>query len=346
MARASWEGSKICWFQRSYEGPALFVLLKLVFGKGIANAKATSLTAGITEAEWTQFMAYSSAVFNNCGNFRSFGDTKFVPELAQESFVNICKSSAAYASHGRVIDDILERILREVYTEEDPHQRIAFPDKGGVSSYYSANVTSADSTFIDEFCQAESISPLNTRLFKSEDGKTFDLRIASHLSDASRMPYLKSYQLDNDITVNVTAGDFSNFMGKVTEAMSQAKLYTASENQMQMCARYEEHFRYGDVDTHKDSQRNWIQDIGPVVETNIGFIETYLDPSGARAEFEGFVAIVNKTTSAKFALLVQTAEELITKLPWGPAFEKPVFSKPDFTDLDVSITCLPPEFLG
>lgn len=32
MARASWEGSKICWFQRSYEGPGLFVILKLVFG--------------------------------------------------------------------------------------------------------------------------------------------------------------------------------------------------------------------------------------------------------------------------------------------------------------------------
>ena len=99
MARASWEGSKICWFQRSYEGPALFVLLKLVFGKGIANAKATSLTAGITEAEWTQFMAYSSAVFNNCGNFRSFGDTKFVPELDNAAFKKIFESSSAFETH-------------------------------------------------------------------------------------------------------------------------------------------------------------------------------------------------------------------------------------------------------
>ena len=49
MTRASWEGSKICWFQRSYEGPALFVLLKLVFGRGIVNAKAKALDAGLPD---------------------------------------------------------------------------------------------------------------------------------------------------------------------------------------------------------------------------------------------------------------------------------------------------------
>ena len=176
-------------------------------------------------------MAYSSAVFNNCGNFRSFGDTKFVPELDSEAFVKIFKSSAAYTTHQDVIDNIWSRISHEVYTEEDPHQHIGFPDKKGVTSYYSANVTSDDAKFIDDFCQAESISPLNTRLFKSADCKTFDLRIASHLADASRMPYLKSYSLANDVTVNVTAGDFNQIMAKVTDNMQQAKSYTASENQ-------------------------------------------------------------------------------------------------------------------
>ena len=137
--------------------------------------------------------------------------------------------------------------------------------------------------------------------------------------------------------MDVTAADFSGFMTKVVENLVEAEKYTANPNQKQMLQNYIEHFKYGDVNKHKDSQRNWIRDIGPIVETNIGFIETYLDPSGARAEFEGFVAIVNKETSAKFSELVRQAEGLIKKLPWGEAFEKPVFSKPDFTDLDVSI---------
>ena len=99
MTRASWEGAKICWFQRSYESPALMVLFSLVFGDGIPALKERSLAAGITELEWKQMLVYVATVFQNCGNFASFGDTKFVPELDPAKFKTIIRACTAYATH-------------------------------------------------------------------------------------------------------------------------------------------------------------------------------------------------------------------------------------------------------
>jgi dipeptidyl-peptidase-3 len=53
MARASWEGSKICWFQRSYESPALFVLLQLLYSQDMSQLKERCLGNGVTEEEWS-----------------------------------------------------------------------------------------------------------------------------------------------------------------------------------------------------------------------------------------------------------------------------------------------------
>lgn len=60
-----------------------------------------------------------------------------------------------------------------------------------------------------------------------------------------------------------------------------------------MVSNYIKHFTTGDIELHKESQRDWVKDTFPVIETNMGFCEHYLDPKKFRGEWNGLVAIVH-----------------------------------------------------
>lgn len=235
MARAAWQGSRICWFQRSAESPGLLVLLYSLFKNGIQQVRDEN--PQLSESEWKQLLAYSAAVFQNCGNFKSFGDTKFVPEIHPSVFRSVV------SKHAHLLD-IWEQLESEVYDESDPLGRIGFRDENGQTSYYSSNVTSKDSKFIDDFCQVKKISPLNTRLFKNDDG-SFELKICSQFASADKMAYLGEHEHEG-VRVNVTAADFVTFMADVVTSMSEAVKYAANENQKAMVVDYIEHFKFGE----------------------------------------------------------------------------------------------------
>ena len=124
-------------------------------------------------------------------------------------------------------------------------------------------------------------------------------------------------------------------MGLIAGYLKKAAENAANENQKKMHLAYADSFEGGSQETWKNSQRYWIRDKKPMVESNIGFVETYRDPHGIHGEWEGFAAIVNLERTRAFGALVDSAESMIPRLPWSAAFEKDKFLSPDFTSLEV-----------
>lgn len=325
FSKASVEGSKVCFFQKSIESPGLFLLFQEVFSVPRLEEKVKEV--GLTDEEWVKFKAYAAGVYNNAGNYTSFGHTKILPEIDKEKFEAVLNVTGSER-----VDGIWSKIGEIVYDESPQTKTLDFSDKGGVTTYYSKNIVSDDALFVKEFLMAKNLTDVhvNSRLCKV--GDTFEVRVASEKNQY--LSYAGEYTYKDKI-IKIVNGDYSIFMKRIVDNLTRALPYCANSNQEKMIIHYVKHFLNGDIDEHKNSQKEWIKDKGPVIETNIGFIETYVDPLGLRAEFEGFVSIVDKKVSSKFSELVKRAHEILPKLPWGPVFEKDEFQSPDFTSLDV-----------
>ncbi|KAG5486361.1 hypothetical protein CUR178_07673 [Leishmania enriettii] len=321
MMAAGWCGTPVVAEQTSPESlPLLRLFFKVLNAQPLATFKANSTKAGVDPDEVSQFLEYFAMVYSNMGNYISFGDTKFIPSIPRETFAKIVAS--AEGSPG-----VDAPLLDAIYDLGDDKLTLDFPPKG-LTRYYSPNVTREDAVVANDFLRSKKIDGVNTRVFKEGDGALV-IRVAA--ATEKTVPAVEF----NGRAIAMYYGDYKEEMARVVAELRKARPYAENETEVHMLDHYIEHFLYGDVDAHKESQKEWVKDVGPTVETNIGFIESYRDPSGVRAEWEGFVAVVNKEQSKMYGALVAQGNKFVAQLPWGKAFEKDVFSSPDFTSLDV-----------
>ena len=290
----------------------------------------------VSENDLQNFLDYAAQFLGNVGNYKSFGDSKFLPRIEVAKLSKLASGSELAAR-------LFRKAKAGVYdTEPISSMHLGYPDEGHMSAYYpnSPGITKEDISLVSSSMEEKKLLPENTRLRKKATGN-FDVLISSKEQD----PVVKErdakdteWDLQGGLAGKkavLVYGDHQKEMSKITENVSNAAENALNEVQKEMHQNYAKSFRTGSLEAFKQSQRCWIRDKGPLVECNIGFIETYRDPHGIRGEWEGFVAMVNKERTKAFGKLVNAAPELIPKLPWGKDFEKDEFLSPDFTSLEV-----------
>ncbi|PFH54364.1 hypothetical protein AMATHDRAFT_135808 [Amanita thiersii Skay4041] len=330
---ASWAGTRIVQEQWTPQALELYDLLTHMFttsNGSPANLEALRTSSGLTPEEWEDLLHYTAQVMSNLVNYKSFGFTKMIPRVSAEKFEAVVTKSA----NAEIAIKLWKKLNEHIYAmTPESSLFIGKRSLGHVSNYYPGEViTDEEVAAVQAAAEKLGIDVLNTRVLKN-GSNDFTLLIASSNPQPDQLHDIES---KSGVTkLKVQYGDYSGALSKVVAALREAKKYTANDNQTQMIEKYIESFETGSIQAHKDGSTFWVKDVGPVVESYIGFIETYVDPYGARAEWEGFTAIVDKELSAKYEILVSRAPELIQVLPWGKDFEVDVFRKPDFTALQV-----------
>uniref|UniRef100_A0A8C7Z6Y7 Dipeptidyl peptidase 3 n=1 Tax=Oryzias sinensis TaxID=183150 RepID=A0A8C7Z6Y7_9TELE len=338
LSRASWYGGLVVLLQTSPESANIFVLLQRIFRKETPEElEKVAATVGLSSEEYKAFLVYAAGLYANMGNYKSFGDTKFVPNLPKDKLEALVRASQAFQEKPVEMEALWNNSSTLIFSLEDRQKQLGLGDKG-ITTYFSGNCTLEDAELAQRFLDSKKLSAYNTRLFKRSDGGKvcYEVRLASAVQkvDGEKETSCGTFTFEDKEFI-VKRGDYCPLMEKVCFYLQQAEAYAANENQQKMLEQYRHSFNFGSVESHKEGSRFWIKDKGPIVESYIGFIESYRDPFGSRGEFEGFVAVVNKAMSERFTKLVSSAEVLLSELPWPQEFEKDTFLKPDFTSLDV-----------
>jgi dipeptidyl-peptidase III len=324
--------------QVSPESESIYDFIIALYKTSGGNWKSLADKAGVDEAGLTAFLQYAAQFLGNMGNYKSFGDSKFLPRCDEKVFAALAAVSPDAERHYKATEGAI------FSSDKQGLLHLGFTDEGHLTTYYpdSPTITKGEIAAVKAWMQKTGLLPENTRLRKTPDG-VFEVLIASGVTEmpskGSDIGSETEYKLNDGPlsgkTVKLVFGDYSREMAAIAKNISQAAENADNENEEKMHLAYAKSFDEGSLLAFKDSQRYWIKDKGPMVECNIGFIETYRDPAGVRGEWEGFVAMVNQERTRAFGELVAKASDLIPLLPWSKDFEKDKFLSPDFTSLEV-----------
>ncbi|KAL7629344.1 hypothetical protein AAE478_000864 [Parahypoxylon ruwenzoriense] len=338
ISRASFLGSRIVARQISPESEPIFDFILALHKSSGGDWKALQAKAGISDEELDHFLQYAAQFLGNSGNYKSFGDAKFIPRCSESAF-------AALAATSPEAQKFYDAAAGTIFSTDKPAlMHLGYPEQGHMTTYYpgSSDITKAEIDAISAWMEKKGLLPENTRLVKTKNG-SFEIWIASAgrtvPSEGGDIGKETEFTIEDGAlagkSVTLVYGDYSEEMTLIAANIRGAADNSDNENQREMHNAYAKSFQDGSSLAFKDSQRFWIRDKGPMVESNIGFIETYRDPAGIRGEWEGFAAVVNLERTRAFGALVKAASSLIPLLPWDKNFEKDKFLSPDFTSLEV-----------
>lgn len=111
--------------QVSPESEHIYDMIVELYQHSKGDWKALKKDAGLSDDELDHFLNYATQFLGNTGNFKSFGDSKFIPRLP-------ARQMKALASSSPKALEAYEQAVNGIYASDAGHMHLGYPDAGYV----------------------------------------------------------------------------------------------------------------------------------------------------------------------------------------------------------------------
>lgn len=285
LTEAALWGRDILWDQNGRYNLAVRELLETVYG-GLAPEEAA-------DGEGEKLHTYLRQVWFASGIHHHYSTDKFRPAFSRhwlEGKIEQTKYS------GMDVKELLDVIFDERIMAKRVCQKGEDLLQGSASNYYAPDVTQSEAEEFYGRAVGKGTVGLNSRLEK-KDG-----RLCENVWRLGAM--------------------YSAAIEKIVENLQHAAEYAENDQQRTLIGTLVDFYRTGDLKTFDRYTIEWVGETEGFVDFVNGFTETYGDPLGIKASWEGYVNYRDMEATRRTELLSQNAQWFEDNSPVDARFKK------------------------
>ncbi len=244
--------------------------------------------------EFEKFMTYTKRVWFSNGIHHHYANKKFLPEFSKEYFTELIAGSDEYELPMQNMerpDDLINKLIPIMFdpkvdamkVNKDPQNDLV---KSSAVNFYEGVTQKEVEDFYKKIVDPADPTPisygLNSKLVKLND------------------EIIERHWKANSI--------YAAAIQKIVSWLEKAVTVAENAQQKKALELLIEYYQTGDLKKWDEYNIEWVKDTSSVIDVVNGFIETYNDPLGYRANYESYVSIQDMEATKRIKAISDNAQ--------------------------------------
>ncbi len=247
-----------------------------------------------TTPEFSKFMEYTKRVWFSNGIHHHYSNKKFTPEFSKEYFRQLIAGSDEYSlplQSGEMIDDLINKLLPILFDPKVDPLKVNQDSKADLVKTSAVN-------FYEGVTQKE-VESFYAKIVNPNDPQPISYGLNSKLIKENGQLLEKTWKW---------RGMYNAAIQKIVFWLRKALDYTESDQQKKTLELLIEFYETGDLKKWDEYNIEWVKDSNSFIDIVNGFIETYNDPLGYRANYESVLSFKDLDATKRIKAISDNAQ--------------------------------------